>query len=86
MLLPFYYTIYFCSVRNFYSHKGKNMIHQKGTPAPIVAEEEKKETIVRTIKLQTAGREEIIHVGAKVDVNEVDDTLKVNFGDSDGCV
>ena len=34
------------------------MIHQKGTPAPIAAEEERKETIVRTIKFQTAGREE----------------------------
>ena len=61
------------------------MIHQKGTPAPIVAEEEKKETIVRTIKLQTAGREEIIHVGAKIDVDE-NDTLKVDLGDKNGNV
>ena len=61
------------------------MIHQKGTPAPIVAEEEKKETIVRTIKLQTAGREEIIHVGAKIDIDQ-DDTLRVDLGNKDGSV
>lgn len=61
------------------------MIHQKGTPAPIAAEEERKETIVRTIKFQTAGREEIIHVGAKIDIDQ-DDTLRVDLGDKNGCV
>ena len=61
------------------------MIHQAGTPAPEVAEVERKETIVRAIKLQTAGREEIIHVGAKIDVDE-NDTLKVDLGNNNGSV
>lgn len=61
------------------------MIHQQGTPAPQVAEVEREETIVRTIKFKTAGREETIHVGAKVDVDD-DDTLRVDFGDNNVSV
>lgn len=61
------------------------MIHQQGTPAPQVAEVEREETIVRTIKFKTAGREETIHVGAKVGVDD-DDTLRVDFGDNNVSV
>lgn len=61
------------------------MIHQQGTSAPEVAEVEREETVVRTIKFKTAGREEIIHVGAKVYVDE-NDTLRVNLGDDNGSV
>lgn len=62
------------------------MIHQKGTPAPKAAEVGKEETIVRTIKFKTAGREDIIHAGAKIDVDEQGDTVRVNLGDNDGNV
>ena len=61
------------------------MVHQQGTPAPEAAEVKREETIVRTIKFTTAGREEIIHVGAKIDVDE-NDTLKVDLGDKNGNV
>lgn len=59
------------------------MIHQEGTQAPKVAEVEREETIVRAIKFQTAGREEIIHVGAKIYADE-NDTIRVNLGDENG--
>jgi hypothetical protein len=63
------------------------MIHEEGTkPSPEVAKVERQETIVRTIKFKTAGREEIIHVGAKIDVDEVSDTVRVNLGDENGSV
>lgn len=61
------------------------MIYQQGTIAPKVAEVVKEETIVRTIKLKTPGREEIIHVGAKIDVDE-NDTLRVDLGDNNVSV
>lgn len=63
------------------------MIHEEGTkPSPEVAKVERQETIVRTIKFKTAGREEIIHVGAKINVDEVSDTVRVNLGDENGSV
>lgn len=62
------------------------MIHEEGTkPSPELAKVEREETIVRTIKFKTAGREKIIHVGAKVDVDEENDTVRFNLG-NDGSV
>ena len=54
------------------------MIHEEGMPAPAEREIKRVEQIVRTIKVKKIDREEIYHLGAKVEPDG--DTLRVDFG------